>query len=579
MDTLKRFLEALEAEEKEFTRALADDKLGLVLRGAISELDWYQYNISRVEEPTAEQQEQFYILQLGVARLTKLALEARTSFEVPTVTFRREPARSVAFLQIVAGLGMIEHGRRVAQTVATGLCRITVRGPSDYLFSLPHSVIDEDHYEISVAEHYRKESRKRIAALVNSAIGTTIADKVNKLLSQLVHTFEKHYIGYGAHPLLDAYFFGLATSTLQLADGYDTFHYEARFGDVTFQKYLLALTFCIAITLRHERFAEALVAKEPHIQHWNILTISCDTGTFLEGLRHALNEFGSSYVGYEETTAEQARQIFEVLSISRRNTTLLSRPASPLPLMIQSSEEGFIRCNAGAYDAPMQFLLNSLRHHFPRNYNQRQQSRERSMQVALKRVLDDAFTGLDHLGNIRVRIDGCTLTDIDHVVTERSTGAVFLCQLKHQEIYGADIALRHERANRLREESERWLKALEKWTSTVGTRGVRTALRVSKDFPPIIVHRIVVSRHHVYPLNDLASQDDVACATWPQFCNAINLLTQTKELKERSLLDLVMILRTRPPGGPMDHLPEPRSEWIIRTLRFTTEQDPIPQRE
>ena len=61
---LNRFLDVLTAEEQQFIPTLANDNLGLILRAAINELDWYSYNMSRSADPTSEQQEQFYLQQL-----------------------------------------------------------------------------------------------------------------------------------------------------------------------------------------------------------------------------------------------------------------------------------------------------------------------------------------------------------------------------------------------------------------------------------------------------------------------------------------------------------------------------------
>ncbi|TIM70925.1 MAG: hypothetical protein E5Y58_13845 [Mesorhizobium sp.] len=407
-ETLREFFDALNFEEKEFLPTLQSDNLGLILRSAINELDWYYYNMTLSEHPSAEQDEQFYLIRLGVTRLIKMALEARASFDVPTVMFPRDKSISIPVLEIVGGLGMIEHGRRVAQSVSAGLCRIEKSGETEFLIILPSIIVDEEYYEREVSAHYRSESRKHFDELLNSEQGRELSAEVRALLTELVHPFATHYIGYGGDPLLDDYFYGIAFSEVQLYEGYDSFHYSKRFGGIQFQKYVLALTYFISIAIRHARFCEALVAKEPEIRLENILTISVETDSFVESIRDAINKFGAVFEAFEETSAAEARQIFDVLSVGRRNTELLARPASALPLMIQSSDTGFIRCLAAARTSPMQFLLDSLRHHFPRDYDTHQQSREASLQTAIKRVLNEGFTDLRYHENIKLRLDGRT---------------------------------------------------------------------------------------------------------------------------------------------------------------------------
>ena len=86
------FFDALNKEEKKLIPRLVDDHLGIDLRCALSELDWYHYNISKSQTPSDEEQKSYYILQLGVTRLVYLALTSRPSFDVPVVSFPRQPA-------------------------------------------------------------------------------------------------------------------------------------------------------------------------------------------------------------------------------------------------------------------------------------------------------------------------------------------------------------------------------------------------------------------------------------------------------------------------------------------------------
>jgi hypothetical protein len=111
-NTLRRFFDALDSEERVVANPLAGDSLGITLRCAINELDWYYYNLARTTEPAEAAQEQFYILQLGTCRLIHLALVARSSFDVPVVMFPRNRDLTSRVLATVSALGMIQHGRR-----------------------------------------------------------------------------------------------------------------------------------------------------------------------------------------------------------------------------------------------------------------------------------------------------------------------------------------------------------------------------------------------------------------------------------------------------------------------------------
>lgn len=566
---LSQFFDALTLQESKFIPTFAADNFGVLLRAAINELDWYYYNLSRSGEPTEEQEEQFYLLRLGVSRLIKLALDARPSFDAPTVMFLRDKSRSIPVLEIIGGLGMIEHGRRVAQTVSTGFCSIEQIDVNEFLITLPTVLPDEEYYERALSNHYRAESQKKFSKILESDFGKKIQADVEKKLDELVYPFAIHFIGYGGDPILDTYFFGIAFSQVQLYDGYDTFNYSIRFGGIQFQKYILALTYFICISIRHERFAEALVKKVPNIKLENILTISSATEGFIESIKDAVNFFGAAYEDFEDITLDEARRIFEVLSCSRKNSELLARPSSALPIFIQCSDTGFIRSLTGSHAEPMRFLLDSLRHNFPSEYDKHQQTREKSMQTAIKRVLNEGFVGLKYMENIKIRLGGRVITDIDLVIIEEITGTVILCQLKHQELYGSDVHAKHVRTVRLKDQIGRWLVSVDEWITSVGEAGIRAALRLDKNILKLSPIRLVISRHYGYPLKHMAQNADTSYANWVQFFNSMELLKRERP-NGRQLNDLVaMLKKMEEPGGPREHRPEPRTEWIVDDLKFT----------
>lgn len=451
---ISNFFEALNKEEARLAPRLAGDRLGIQLRCALSELDWHHYNITRTQEPTYEQQESYYILQLGVVRLIHLALSSRPAFDVPMVSFPRQSELSGAVLEIASALGMIQHGRRVAQYVAMGVGEISEDEQGEFNVKLPERLVNSSGHEKDVLDGFTFESRKWFERAMQAGPFRKEERKVEEKLYDLVRPWETHFIGYDADPLLDDYFFGLAYFNIQLQEGIDSFHYALRFGGVPYQHYILALTFLLSNYMRHERFAEALVRKDESIRLENVLTITSDVDSFIEDLREAVNYFGSVYEDYEELGMDDARTVFDVLSCGRHSLDLVSAPGSPIPLIVQCSDQGFIRCLAGARSEPVRFLLEALRYHFPKDYDRNQCSREGSFQRAVKRVLGKAFKGLDFHENLRVKAAGKVLTDVDLVVVEKATGIVLLCQLKHQDLYGFNLHAERIRGGRLVEQAQ-----------------------------------------------------------------------------------------------------------------------------
>ncbi|MHC8299021.1 hypothetical protein [Pseudomonas sp. ZS1P83] len=567
--TLSCFFEALNRQERKLLPKLEADHLGLYLRSAINELDWYYYNISRTSNPSYDQTEQFYILRLGVGRLIQLALDGRQSYDAPPLMFTRKKEIYTPVLELAAGLGFIEHGRRVGQTVSTGFCSIESIDGKEFTITLPPELPDDEYYERELKDHYQRETENFVNQVRNSALSTEFETEINETLEALVYPFLTHFIGYGGDPLVDSYFYNIAFSELQTFEGYDTFNYATRFGGIHFQNYIIALNFINSISMRHERFAEALVKKDPSIKLENILTISSETESFIKNLQSAINHFGADHLDFEDASLEDARRIFEVLTCSRKNTALLAKPGSPLPHLIQYSDQGFIRCLTGARSNPMLFLLESLRHQYPKDYDKHQQSREKSMQNGIKRILNECFEGLEYLENVKIKLNGRVLTDIDLVVIEKPTGTIFICQLKFQELYGQDLHSKHIRSNRLKEQTTRWLTSLEDWIDNVGEAGIRNSLRLPKGFPTLNVYRLIIAKHYSYPLKDLTLRTNTAHANWMHFFNSVELIKRQKNTNLK-LSDLIsMIKKTDSPHGTKTHNDEPLSnEYILDELKF-----------
>ncbi len=570
MTTLKSFFEALNNEESKLIPVLASDNLGLLMRCAINELDWYYYNYSKTPEPTEEQQEQLYIMQMGTARLIKLVLANRENFDVPVVNTQRRNDLTVRVLSIVSALGMVQHGRRVAQTLADGVGKIGKTGPREFTITLPQEIEDEDYYERRLLEHYNSESRRLFRELFVHEKFQEIEKEVNEKLYELVYPFMEHYIGYDADPILDAYFFGLASHEVSLQEGYDTYHYAVKFGGIRVQHYMLALTYTISNSIRHERFAEALVKKSPEVKLENVLTMSADVDPFIESLRDAVNYFGSKDEDFEEIDLTQAKQIFNVLTYGRDSLDLIDAPGSPHPLSVRCSETGVIRALFGAHSEPVRYLLESLRFHYPEDYDRNQAGREASSQRAIRRVLNEAFQDIDYLENVKMRLNGRVLSDIDLVVLDRKTGTVLLFQLKHQELYGSDLHSKLVRNKRLRNQVRDWMSTIDSWVSTLGLEGVKKALQLKKGWSQDFqIFRIVISRHFAYSLKGIVSGENSAYANWPQLFNSIQIVK--KDYVTPTLENLISVLQeTQEKPDKVTHLPEPTTKWKLDELTFIT---------
>lgn len=277
--------------------------------------------------------------------------------------------------------------------------------------------------------------------------------------------------------------------------------------------------------MKHERFCEALMKKAPDVRLRDILTITSDKLGFVEALSSALDHFGAEFAGYTPTTLEEAETILRVLSVRRDNLPLLASTMAPTPFLFEFSDSAWVQSTAGAQIAPLEFLLNSLKSNFTRDYDRHQQTREHAMKASLRRILTGAIPDVSFVDNVvlraKERSGSRTLTDIDFVAYERKTGIVLLFQLKHQDRYGADIRRRTNRTSKLRQEVSRWLDAVRGWIGHTSPPDIASALRLPKGVLAKDIRLVVLTRHFAHVVSELDLQDDCVYATWMQLEDAL----------------------------------------------------------
>lgn len=571
-DDLREFYNRLNDEEKSLAAEVAVDRLGLLMRIAVNELDLDFEGVHRGSASAELEQERSYIMRIGVVRVIKLAMEAHREFDVPTATIQRDPRYSGPILQLIAMAGTIEHGRRVAQSLSAVGGRIERREGS-FRITLPSRLPDLELHERELERFHVGNHRSFLSEGYEAIVGEEIGDEVRTLLTDLVYPFATHFIGYEADPTLDFYFFGHAYTDMLLAKGYDTFHFSTTFGGITFSNFKLAATFIVSVGMKHRAFVRALMEKVPSIRIEDVLTVSVETPGYLEGLRGFINEYGQQFTGHVPVTDKDVRMIFDVLSISRRNLALLERPGAPIPPLIQCSDGHVIRPLAGATsDEVMLFLLNALQHSFPKDYDRAQRAREGVMQRAVEKVVREVLPALEYRGNIKLRQSGKVLTDLDLVIVEPSTDRVVLVQLKHQDPYGADLATMLTRTGRLNQQVGDWLLKVRSWLSAASTSEVRATLRLPSGSTKPRVSLLVLTRHYAHSLRRVIDGDDAMFANWNQ------LVTATGRLSEHTavalgLADLLEELEFLSIPEEVEYLPEPASSWGVGGLRFTIEQE------
>ncbi|EFJ5498415.1 hypothetical protein A3437_001982 [Escherichia coli] len=164
------------------------------------------------------------------------------------------------------------------------------------------------------------------------------------------------------------------------------------------------------------------------------------------------------------------------------------------------------------------------------------------------------------------------ITGIDLVVVEKSTGIVFLCQLKHQELYGADLHAKHVRTTRLKKQASDWLTSMNNWLNSITEIELRKSLQIKKHVPKLTTYKLFITKHYAYPLKELSDEDTAYC-NWAQFIYAIQLIDDDKGKRKDSISSLILKLKTLNQEANIEYLHEPTSKWMIKNLTFSLEQE------
>ena len=535
------FLSRIEQEEAAICRLLAEDSLGLGMLTAIKEFDFYFYNLVRNAESETTQ-EHFYLMRLGLPRMLEKLLSNVPRFRVPVVTFRSDDLMISAVLGMVARFGFMEHGRRMCQASLAGECTLHKINETLFEFRLPKVLHNYEAIEAYIDAHYQQQMKEVRDELIDNLLSKDgLANHLENCFRDNVYVFHKKFIGYAAHPDLDEFFFGQAYSDLLNRGTVEVFHFDLLFGGLKYLHYTVCLAYLLSIAMKHERFCKALIEMHPEIRLRDILTVTAEKEGFVADMMSAMNHYGTCFEGYFPINISQAQQLYTVFSVGRGNLRLLQNSMMNAPCLVEYSEAAVVKTISGTQLDAGEFLLEALRLHYPAEYDTNQQTRERSMQDALERILSGSFPVAKFRKNLRLRLNGHILTDVDFIALDESEGTVLFFQLKYQDHYRGDFRKRSSRGVRLREETEAWFRATKKWLAEAGRMQIQTALRLKKHIRVERVLMIAIGKKFAHFLAPLASNDDFAYSSWTQFYDSV--VRVASELSSPDLVALFAVCR------------------------------------
>ncbi|WP_152524683.1 hypothetical protein [Novosphingobium lindaniclasticum] len=144
------------------------------------------------------------------------------------------------------------------------------------------------------------------------------------------------------------------------------------------------------------------------------------------------------------------------------------------------------------------------------------------------------------------------LTDVDLAAFDPIYGDLMLFQLKHQDTPGPDLKAENSRMPRFLRECTEWLDVVADWLGTADETTLRNAFRLPRGAKISRVRKLIVARHHAYPLAGTSIDENTAYATWMQFYNAGQVMI-ARQGNLRSMNGLYAILREHVVRAPVRH--------------------------
>lgn len=318
--------------------------------------------------------------------------------------------------------------------------------------------------------------------------------------------------GGPAEAEMDDYFESLAVLHTERMLGYDYFTNSARFGGIDFLTYELAVVLLVRWALYESRRIQVQL---------DLLSVPLDTLAARELLvqvlpRQEIVDFFCSTLDIDDASASQITTMF-TLDEDFAASDYPGIPSSANPPFVALGGDHLAVSLHGCLNAPFQFLLARLRPTFPNDWRSAANQHEGVFREQLYTLFgEERFLCVPR--EIKLRVDGRELTDIDAFVLDRETGVAGLFQLKWWLTFGASMRERASVARNMESESAKWIGRVQGWLEGHGltTLAHQASLRRVDRNRLRSVRLFLLGRNFVHFSGQPPPDDGVARGNWHQ---------------------------------------------------------------
>ena len=512
----RKFLSVLDKQEQLARDYIAAEPTGVMFLTAFKVFDLSWLGMLELDGSGTDR----HLLRMGLPRLIQLFYETSTRADHEGLTFAASDDMVWAAVAMLHNLGSIETGRQFAHLALEGDCQIEIDLTGTFHLSVAENFTWSGADETSLNERQMDAMRsEKFKLLEGNQKFRKAQAEMPALLERNVWVYKDHYIGYDAHPTLDAMHFTYATIRLQVSGELEAISPDADFGGVPFRTFVLGLAFTISVATKHFAFCEALAKKRPDLRSIDILTITTEAEEFREAMLEAVNEYGETDPDFRPVTHFDVDVVLRMLSCDWERVGGLGSTMAAIPPLIAFSSRAWIKSTVIPQLDPIPAFLTSLRTLYPKDWDRAQQERERHMQNRFVAMFAELDSAIHVVGNVVLGDGSRHLTDLDLVAYDEADGTLAIFQLKYQDHYRGDMKSRSNKVSRLIAQSSKWTEAVSEWLTRSDERVLRATLGLPIRKEPTRTELVIVAEHFAHHLSD-ASLDGAVHGTWAQAIDA-----------------------------------------------------------
>lgn len=408
----------------------------------------------------------FDIIVRGWNVLLSLLLERMAGYTgVPMAQSTVELRRMAMSLMHAAGryvlysrtAEMVRHGMVTGEASETDIeVWVSERAHSDHF---------HDHLDRNRMVQLREQATRPHRPDPQGAEGRRIVQQMAALTFPW-DTPKGRMVGYTTRPEIDDFFLRTAADSAELWSAEAGISPIADLGGCSGEDLINVVLLLLSFYIKHVMFVEEAIKRHPGVNQHMSLTIWKLRSELIGSLVGA---------GAPPTVAEAA---LDLITVRPADAPFFMNEHMPgVPLAIEVADGYLLTPVSGIFRNPFHHIRMLRESTSPRLQNALRQPREQWMAEDLYQLfLGDRFQRVD--GQVRLRRNGQTVTDIDAALFDNVTGELVLFQLKWQDFGTTSVRVQRSKAKNFTGQVESWGKKTAVWIDQFGTAALCKALKV-----------------------------------------------------------------------------------------------------